>query len=350
MCTLIVLHRCLPGRPLVVAANRDEFLARPAEDFAIRETASGRILSPRDLEAGGTWLGLSHRGVFAGLTNLRPASPSCASGADGVKGDIDADGGRGEAVPVLLSRGEVVMAALEADSASAAARSFEDLAECSYNPFQLLIADEHDAFLVVYRDRARVVALEPGPHIVGNVEDARIAKILGTDTTVTTDAAPVLGKAYPGFEGIDGLSFEANDGKGTEEPRALKLTRIRSSVEKMITDPSYDLFEGLARICREHVEDEGVGSPFEATCVHIPDGNTDRYGTRSSMLLELSEDVGSSRLWVADGAPCQRPFENRSPLLKELGLKDLGSKELGLKKPSSKNHELKPDLGERLRA
>lgn len=335
MCTLIVLHRCLPGRPLVVAANRDEFLARPAEDFAIRETASGRILSPRDLEAGGTWLGLSHRGVFAGLTNLRPASLSAADGVDGEGGEA-----RHEAVPVLLSRGEVVMAALEADSASAAARSFEDLAECSYNPFQLLIADEHDAFLVVYRDRARVVALEPGPHIVGNVEDARIAKILGTDTTVTTDAAPVLGKAYPGFEGIDGLSFEANDGTGTEEPRALKLTRIRSSVEKMITDPGYDLFEGLARICREHVEDEGVGSPFEATCVHIPDGNTDRYGTRSSMLLELSEDVGSSRLWVADGAPCQRPFENRSPLLKELGLKE----------PSSQNHELKQDLGERLRA
>jgi len=340
MCTLIVLHRCLPGRPLVVAANRDEFLARPAEGFAIRETARGTILSPMDLEAGGTWLGLSHRGVFAGLTNLRPAVP----GADRIEGD------RGEAAPVLLSRGEVVMAALEADSASAAARSFENLAERSYNPFQLLIADEHDAFLVVYRERARVVALEPGPHIVGNVEDARIAKILGTDTTVATNVASVRGEAYPGFEGIDGLSFEGNDGTGTEEPRALKLTRIRSSVENMITDPGYDLFEGLARICREHVDDEGIGSPFEATCVHIPDGKTDRYGTRSSMLLELSEDVGSSRLWVADGAPCQRPFENRSPLLKELGLKDLGSKGLGLKKPSSKNHELKPDLGERLRA
>ena len=142
MCTLIVLHRCLPGRPLVVAANRDEFLARPAEDFAIRETASGRILSPMDLEAGGTWLGLNHRGVFAGLTNLRPASLSCASGAERVEGDVDADGGQGEVAPVLLSRGEVVMAALEADSASAAARSLEDLAECSYNPFQLLIADE----------------------------------------------------------------------------------------------------------------------------------------------------------------------------------------------------------------
>ena len=52
MCTLIVLHRCLPGRPVVVAANRDEFLARPAEDFAIRETASGTILSLRQYNSG----------------------------------------------------------------------------------------------------------------------------------------------------------------------------------------------------------------------------------------------------------------------------------------------------------
>ena len=74
MCTLIVLHRCVPGRPLVVAANRDEFLSRPAEGPAIREGRGGRILSPLDLEAGGTWLGLNDRGVFVGLTNLRPHS------------------------------------------------------------------------------------------------------------------------------------------------------------------------------------------------------------------------------------------------------------------------------------
>ena len=79
MCTLIVLHRCVAGRPLVVAANRDEFLARPAEDFAIRTSATGPILSPLDLEAGGTWVGLSQRGVFAGLTNLRPLPGSATS-------------------------------------------------------------------------------------------------------------------------------------------------------------------------------------------------------------------------------------------------------------------------------
>ena len=42
MCTLIALHRCVPGAPLVIAANRDEYLDRPAEPPALRDdTTSG---------------------------------------------------------------------------------------------------------------------------------------------------------------------------------------------------------------------------------------------------------------------------------------------------------------------
>ena len=41
MCTLIALHRTVPGASLVVAANRDEFYDRPAEGPALRSTPSG---------------------------------------------------------------------------------------------------------------------------------------------------------------------------------------------------------------------------------------------------------------------------------------------------------------------
>ena len=160
MCTLIVLHRCVAGRPLVVAANRDEFLARPAEDFAIRTSAAGPILSPLDLEAGGTWVGLSQRGVFAGLTNLRPRPGS---------------GVTDTSTQQLRSRGDVVMMALESESAADAANQAARLEAGAYSPFQLMVADGRDAFLVVYRDRPAVLELEAGPHIVGNVEDETIA-------------------------------------------------------------------------------------------------------------------------------------------------------------------------------
>jgi uncharacterized protein with NRDE domain len=313
MCTLIVLHRCLPGRPLVVAANRDEFFARPAEGPAVRETRSGRILAPRDLEAGGTWVGLSERGVFAGLTNLRPiptAQASVLGGGPGMQGPASIGG-------ALRSRGEVVMAALEARSAAEAADSLARLEHGVHNPFQLLVADAESAALLVYRDEPSLFPLEAGIHVVGNVEDERVARALGASLEASC-AVESDGKSFPGFEGIEGL----ND---TEEPRAQKLVRIRGQVEKLLTEPSRDLFQGLARICREHVEEGsplGPGaapsrkSPFESTCVHV----ADRYGTRSSLLLELAEEFPTSRFWTTDGPPCRRPFENRSSLLQELGV------------------------------
>lgn len=70
--------------PLVVAANRDEFHSRPATRLAwwTPLTEAPAILSGRDLESGGTWMGLTAHGRFALLTNVReparhdPSAPS----------------------------------------------------------------------------------------------------------------------------------------------------------------------------------------------------------------------------------------------------------------------------------
>jgi uncharacterized protein with NRDE domain len=62
-----------PRFPLVIAANRDEFTARPAAPLQWWPEADGgrAILAGRDLESGGTWLGLSNAGRLAMLTNVR---------------------------------------------------------------------------------------------------------------------------------------------------------------------------------------------------------------------------------------------------------------------------------------
>jgi len=75
MCTLIALHQCVVGAPLVIAANRDEFLDRPAEGPALRDTSHGTILAPKDARAGGTWLGMNPSGLFAAVTNRRNGEP-----------------------------------------------------------------------------------------------------------------------------------------------------------------------------------------------------------------------------------------------------------------------------------
>lgn len=65
--------------PLVIAANRDEFLERPTLPLARWQTASGQeVISGRDLRAGGTWMGVTPGGRIAFLTNVRQAQPDAA--------------------------------------------------------------------------------------------------------------------------------------------------------------------------------------------------------------------------------------------------------------------------------
>jgi len=70
MCLIVVGWRVHPDYPLVVAANRDEFYARPSVD-AGRWPEAPRIIGGIDREAGGTWLGIAENGRFAAVTNVR---------------------------------------------------------------------------------------------------------------------------------------------------------------------------------------------------------------------------------------------------------------------------------------
>ena len=68
MCLILIAYRCDPDRPLIVAANRDEFYARPAL-AAHSWDDEPAIFGGRDLEARGTWLAVSTTGRFAAVTN-----------------------------------------------------------------------------------------------------------------------------------------------------------------------------------------------------------------------------------------------------------------------------------------
>lgn len=253
MCTLIAIHRGVRGVPLIVAANRDEYYDRPSEAPAVRRMGARRVLAPRDLRAGGTWLGINDEAVFAAVTNLRDEAPD----------------------PGRRSRGWIVMDALREPTAARAADMLKALPEETYNPFQCFVADRDRAFRVAYRDRPRLEELDPGVHVVGNLDPA-------------------------------------------EEP-APKVERIRDRVSRMVAGvgdgrDGRDALENLARLCSEHgTGGGGVGD----TCVHMSGPQGPLYGTRSSILLELREDGGDGRLLVARGAPCQTAYEDQTALLRE---------------------------------
>ena len=86
MCLIVVGWRVHPDYPLVVAANRDEFYRRPTA-FAGFWADAPDILGGRDLEAGGTWLGITRAGRFAAVTNVR--EPGAAPGRHS-RGQFDA--------------------------------------------------------------------------------------------------------------------------------------------------------------------------------------------------------------------------------------------------------------------
>lgn len=84
MCLILVAWQVLPEYPLVVAANRDEFFARSTA-HAGRWADFPHVLAGRDLEAGGTWLGVSDSGRFAAVTNVRePGAPPGALSRGGL--------------------------------------------------------------------------------------------------------------------------------------------------------------------------------------------------------------------------------------------------------------------------
>src|SRR5450432_1638658 len=73
MCLIVLAWRAAAEYPLVVAANRDEWRERPAE-AARWWPDHPELLAGRDLQAGGTWMGITRGGRFAAVTNFRDPS------------------------------------------------------------------------------------------------------------------------------------------------------------------------------------------------------------------------------------------------------------------------------------
>lgn len=252
MCTLIILHRCVPDFPVVVAANRDEYLDRPAEPPRLRATPDGPIVAPRDLRAGGTWLGASAAGLFVGITNRPIAAPD----------------------PARRSRGHVVIDALRAPDATEAARRAAALPHGVHNPFNLLVADRERAFTVVYDERPEVSELQSGAHVIGNAdpddrEVPKVARLLDrAEAAAELDGEHVVPALAAICRRHDGAAFGREDaclhlaGYGTRSSALLRLGDRRGSDQLWYADgpPCANRYEDFTSLLHEL----GPGARFDA--------------------------------------------------------------------------------------
>lgn len=144
MCLIVFAWRPGHAQPLVMAANRDEFYARPSLPLAQWPEAP-QVHAGRDLEAGGTWLGIGAAGRFAALTNIRdPHQP-----------------------PARKSRGELVARFLAGESLIDDYLSDVVAHAPEYAGFNLLLGNAHELWHFNSRS-SEAVMLQPGVYGVSN--------------------------------------------------------------------------------------------------------------------------------------------------------------------------------------
>jgi uncharacterized protein with NRDE domain len=207
VCTLALAFRSHDGWPVVVAANRDEALDRPAVGPFVWP---GGFVAPRDERAGGTWLGLTRSGLFVGVTNRFPTTRDAAR----------------------ESRGALVAEALTAPDARTLHERLEGVEPGRYNAFHLMYADLNDAF-ITWSDGERLHrhALEPGLHVVtersfGGDDAPRVAVVRSSWPAKATPEALQQVLRQRGATPLDGTYVFAPDfNYGTRSSLVLLLGR-----------------------------------------------------------------------------------------------------------------------------
>jgi len=146
MCLIAFAWNAHPRWRLLLAGNRDEYHARPSAPLARWEDAP--LIAGRDLEAGGTWLGVGRDGRCGVVTNVR--EPRAAQEG--------------------LSRGWLVTDWLRGEADATAHAQALRQAAAQYRPFNLLTFDARSAFYLGNRPQPRVQAVTPGVHGLSNAD------------------------------------------------------------------------------------------------------------------------------------------------------------------------------------
>lgn len=250
MCLLLIAYRQHPQYPLLLLANRDEFYRRPTAPAQPWET--GGIVAGRDLEAGGTWLGIAPGGRVAAVTNMRePGTPE---------------------PPQVLSRGEIPVGFL---TSHATPTTFADaLPGPRYRGFNALLFDPRaDQPLVCAGNRHRPFPMTPGVHGISNgAPDDPWPKVTRGCTSLKTLAGGLPDR-------LDTENFAL---------------------------PGLQLLADSDRAPQSQLPDTGVGPAMESALssifvrIYPQDSDnpllTDGYGTRASTLVAVDRD-GGAQLW-----------------------------------------------------
>ncbi|HET7267080.1 MAG TPA: NRDE family protein [Oleiagrimonas sp.] len=248
MCLIAFAWKAHPRWRLLLLGNRDEAHARPAAPLAHWDEAPD-VMAGRDLEAGGTWMGVSADGRAGVVTNVRDPG---ASKAGASRGFLVADYLRGTA------------------SADACAHALH-VGSVDFRPFNLLLFDAGQAFYLGNHPHRRLQPVTPGVHGLSNAD---------------------FNTPWP-------------------KTRALE-ERLQAWLQHDVSDDFEPLFTALADDARwpdDVLPDTGVGVALERelSAAFI---RGERYGTRASTVIAVDHQGGGCIIERSFG-PAGEPYGQR---------------------------------------
>jgi len=226
MCILFLAINQDSDYPLIICANRDEFHQRPTQAAHFWPDNSN-LLAGKDLEAGGSWLGVNKAGYFAAITNLRTGQPPSEN---------------------KKSRGDLVMLALQSDSLIN--KQWLEQYSHQYNPFNLIYGSLHKLFC--------------------------FNSASGQQTTLSD-----------GFHAISNASMDDVWPKMTKGERGLES--LVKSNQKIDKDKLLLLLQDQTKVELGHLPNTGIPVEWEQLLSSIFICS-EKYGTRSSSLVLQKED------------------------------------------------------------
>jgi uncharacterized protein with NRDE domain len=144
MCIVAFAWKVLDEIPLCMLSNRDEFYQRPTQELHAWENSP--IYAGKDLESGGTWMGITQHGRWAVLTNFR-------DGHDKTK--------------YPTSRGHIIQQFLESDESPIRFAQELEKKQCDYAGFNLCVGNKEQAVYMSNRGEAPQV-LANGVYVISN--------------------------------------------------------------------------------------------------------------------------------------------------------------------------------------
>lgn len=245
MCLILFALHQHPEFSVIIAANRDEFFARPTTPLQPWQSAA--IFAGRDARAGGTWMGITNNGQFAALTNVRDPYEQVAN---------------------PISRGHLVSDMLQQ-------RPLPDNFQ-HYCGFNLLWGDGNNVHCLHHS--------QPAP--------------------AQNSSAPKETQVAPGIHGLSNASLNTPWPKVEAGKLRLEQAICDADSQESLTEALFALLQEDAQAPDDRLPDTGVGIDLErllSACFIRPEPqliNTPQsYGTRCSTVLLIRPD---NRFYISE--------------------------------------------------